>query len=481
MRARRDALADAALFCAVLLGYLSARSAFFNFDGVACAVAVELSDFKHLVHSNHILYGLLGWAFDRSWRLLGYRGEALYALQALNGLLGAAGAAALARLLRRLGASPREAALGGAALALSYAWWMWSLEAQVYLLGAVPLILAFTAALEERPRPALVGLLHALSMLGHAGHCMAAPALAWLLLAGPRGRRGVAAYVGWAAAAVLAVYVPAVLLAVKPASGREFSLWLMGSAAIGQSRSFEWHANMPPLESLRHWGLNTLRVFCDFARAEGAAKALGIALAALPLASAVCAFRRPAREDQALGLWLGGHALIYTSWEPSTIVYRVSDLPALWALAWRGLDELDVPPKARGAALAAWAAAAGLYNWQVSIGPDCDPRNNVEYMEALALRESTPPEAWLVANARSQVYYPYFAHRRHVNLRYYGTPEALAARVAALEAAGEPVYATERTLADFPGVTAGLRVQRLGGGLLRLRSKASRRGEAGKG
>ncbi|MDX6769113.1 MAG: hypothetical protein SF051_06240 [Elusimicrobiota bacterium] len=480
MTRRDDRLADLGLFAAVLLGYLSARSAFFNFDGVACAVAVELSDFKHLVHSNHLAYGLVSWAFTGLWRALGYAGDALYPMQVLNGLLGAAGAAATARLLRRLGAPGREAALGAAALSVSYAWWMWSLEAQVYMLGALPLILAFTEALAERPRPWAVGLLHAASMLGHSGHCVAAPALAYLLWHARRERRDLAAYFGAAASAVVVSYAAAVLAFVRPATGAELRLWLLGSMALGQSRTFEWHLGPSVLDGLRGWGQTTLRVFCDFTRVSGAMKALGLALAVLPLAAAARAFQRPAREDKALGLWLAGHALIYSTWEPFTIVYRVSDLPALWALAWRGLDAADAPPKARAVGLAVWAAVAGLYNWRASIAADCDPRNNAEYQETLAVAAATPPDAWVAAHARNQVYYPFFGGRRPLNLRYYGTPEALAARVAQLEARGEAVYATGRTLKEFPGLAAGLRVEKLDGDLLRLRAAASRKAAAGR-
>ncbi len=471
---RANRLSDAGVFAVALLGYLATRSYFFNFDGVACAVAVELADFKHLVHGNHLAYGVLGWAFDRLLKLGGFPGDALYSLQILDGLLGAAGAAALAAFLRRLGAERREAAFGALALSASYAWWQWSLEAQVYMLGAVPLILAASEASSEEPRPWRVGLWHALSMLGHAGHCVAAPALIYLVWAHRRERRDVLSYFAWAAAAVVAAYVLAGLLAVKPGTSDEMRLWLLGSAALGQDRAFKWHIDTSVLESLRLWGLTSLRIFCDFTRVTGPAKALGIVLAVLPLAAAACAFRRPAREAKAMALWLAGHALIYTTWEATTIVYRVVDLPALWALAWMGLDERQVPAKARAVLFAVWTAAAGLYNWHASLAADCDPANNVEFMEAREVGRRTPPEAWVVAHARSQVYYPYFGARRPLNLRFHGTPEALAAAVAAREARGEPVYATGRTLKSFPGLTRDVRVEKLEGDLLRLRPGARR-------
>jgi len=43
------------VFAASVLLYFSFRSLFFNFDGVACAIAVEMGDFKHLLHGNHLV------------------------------------------------------------------------------------------------------------------------------------------------------------------------------------------------------------------------------------------------------------------------------------------------------------------------------------------------------------------------------------------------------------------------------------------
>ena len=169
------------VFISCLLLYLSFRSLYFNFDGSACATAVELSDFKHLVHGNHLVYGVLGWLFDQGWRLLGYGGRAILSLQVLDGILGAAAAAVFASILHRAGRGEREAALGAAALAVSQAWWFWSLEAQVYMLGALFAALSAREALADSPSPERLGLWHAGAVLGHVGHVMALPALIFIL------------------------------------------------------------------------------------------------------------------------------------------------------------------------------------------------------------------------------------------------------------------------------------------------------------
>ena len=220
---RRERLLCGAVFTAALLLYLSFRSLYFNFDGVACAVAVELSDIKHLVHGNHLAYGVLAWLFDRIWRLFGFSGQAILPLQVLDALLGAAGAAVFCSLLRRAGRSEREAVLGAAALAVSQAWWFWSLEAQVYMLGALFAALAAREALGGEPRPALVGFWEACAILGHVGHLMALPALAWLL-AGRKGRKSLVPCLAILTAVVIAAYAAAALFAVRPRSLDELRL-----------------------------------------------------------------------------------------------------------------------------------------------------------------------------------------------------------------------------------------------------------------
>lgn len=435
-------LVEAPLFAAILLGYLSARSAFYNFDGVACAIAVDLSDFKHLVHGNHLAYGPIAWLFVRLWRVLGYAGTALYPMQVLSGLLGAAGAVVFASLLRRAGRSPREAALAALALAFSYAWWFWSLEAQVYMLGALFVALAARAALDEKADAIRVWLWTACAVLGHAGHIMAIPALAWAIKDAPRGLR-------WkdvvpAVLLLVACYSAAAVFAVKPGTYDEWRLWLLGSAALGTSRAFEWHG--AGVAGLRDWARMTLRVFCDFDLVRGAPRAGGVLLALIPLAAAVRGAVAGGFYARFWSFWFAGYALLFSLWEPFTIVYRVPDLIALWALALEGLDALEVEGRPRAAALAVWLALAGLWNWTYGVRPATNPDNNADYAETAWAAARAPEDAWIVAVGRGQVYLPYFAARRPLNLRYLPDESALGARLDVLAARGEAVFVTERSL-----------------------------------
>ncbi len=439
-----DGQSMTSIFAVTLLLNLSFRSVFFNFDGVACAIAVELSDFKHLVHGNHLAYGVVGWCFDRLWRIFGYQGQALFVLQTLDSVLGAAGAAVFSSLLRRAGRGEREAVLGAAALAVSHAWWFWSLEAQVYMLGAVFAVLAAREALSDHPRPVVVGLWHACAILGHVGHAMALPALIYVLIR-KRGRHELRPYFTSLFVAVAVPYICAGLFAVKPLSFADLKLWLLGSAALTTDRSFLWHS-IPLSQAVPAWLGMTLRIFTEFVGRKGFYLSAGVVLGVLPLLAAARAAVDRTREAIFWLLWLAGYALLFILWEPYTIVYRVTDLLALWALATLGLRALS--PRLRLGALTAWTAAALAFNLAFVVRPASDPANNPDLIEAEWTKTSSPASAWVLANGRGTVYIPYFAGRRPVNLRYYTDEAVLRARLDALNKAGEAVYVSGRTLEE---------------------------------
>ncbi|NNN07391.1 MAG: hypothetical protein HKL90_15980, partial [Elusimicrobia bacterium] len=280
----------------------------------------------------------------------------------------------------------------------------------------------------------------AAAALGHVGHIMAVPALLWIL---PRRRGAAKNFLAALAGTLIAAYLVAGVFVVRPQNWNDVRLWLLGSAALNVDRSFSWHT-AAPLAALAAWTRMTLRVFCDFDVASGALKAAGVLLALLPLASAARALRRGDRTSRFWLFWLAGYAALYLTWEPFTVVYRVSDLIGLWALALIGLDAL--PPTARVAALVAWIAAAAPYNWATQIRPNADPAGNADYVTALRVAEGTPEDAWIVVIGRDQVYVPYFARRRPLNLRYLPDEAALDSRLDALAAHGQSVYATDRAL-----------------------------------
>jgi hypothetical protein len=420
--------------------YLGTPSSYYNFDGVACAIAVELGDLKHLAHGNHLAYGLLGWAWAGLWRLFGYAGPALLALQALDSLLGGLGAGLFCRfLLRRLSLSPLAAVSASAGLSLSYAWWFWSLEAQVYMLGAVFLVLAADAAWAEEPRPWKAGAWLGCAVLGHIGHVMFLPAALCLIHRPGKARRLWPRFAAAFGLVVLSAYGAAALWCVRPGTPQDWRLWLLGSAALSPDRSFTWHGAGTAAASLSAWLAMTLRIFADPAGLPQPWSGLGWLLAAAALAAAVAGLRGRGRTAKAAWLWLGGYAALYICWQPFTMVYRITDLIVLWLL----VAHWAAPAPWRGRALAGFALALGLFNGLLLIRPQTAPGRNAAYQEALRISGDTPEEAWVVTAARGQVYIPYFAGRKPLNLRYFeGRPEALALRLEELRRQGAPVFVT---------------------------------------
>jgi hypothetical protein len=434
------AAAAAALF------YLCFHSTFYNFDGVACAVAVELSDLRHLAHGNHLLYGLLCWAWTGLWRGAGYAGPALLAMQALNSLLGGLGVGVFCRLLqRRLQAPPALAAAASAGLALSYGWWFWSLEAQVYMLAALFMLLAADELLAEIPRPGRLGLFHALAMLGHIGHGMLLFPICLALARGDRRGSRLLRYVAVLTAVLLLAYAAAALWCVQPADSRQWRLWLLGSAALTSDRAFSWHGAYS-WASIKDWTLMTLRVFVDPDAAAPPWPALGWLLSAVACSAAAAAAFRKSRAARLCAVWLAGYAVLYISWEPSTLVYRVSDLAPLWIL----IAVLASGGNTRWPVwiIAAWALAAGAFNGAFAIRPQTDPARNLDYQDALRMAAATPEDAWVAVWARGQVYVPYFAHRKPLNLRYHADAASALTAIDRIAGAGGEVFISEQTLRE---------------------------------
>lgn len=410
--------------------YLSFPAARYNFDGVACAIAVELGDLRHLVHGNHLAYGLLGYGWFSLWKLFGYQGPALQCLQVLNSILGAAGAGACALFFLRCGISPALAVVGAAGLAVSQAYWTWSLEAQVYPLGAFFLFWAAAEAVRERPKSALLGFLHAGAVLGHVGHIMFLPVVFYRLKKDSKEflRYGVAL-----AAALLFAYLGAAATCVRPQSWGDVRIWLLGSAALNVNRAFLWHGGYS-FSGLRDWIRISLQLWSGHAWAGAAA------VAAAGFGAAVS----PEKCRRHIGLcllWLGGYAILFLAWEPYTVVYRITDLAPLWFLVLCGVIALPGSEKIKTWALALCVAVLGGWNLNAAILPGANASRNADLQRALWLAQETPENAWIVASGVDQVYIPYFAHRKPLILSYYAADRAaLIEHLNLLRNRGEPVF-----------------------------------------
>jgi hypothetical protein len=91
----------------------------------------------------------------------------------------------------------------------------------------------------------------------------------------------------------------------------------------------------------------------------------------------------------------------------------------------------------------------GGWNLKHEVLPASNSDNNADLQRALWVARETPENAWIVVDGTDQVYVPYFAHRRTLNLRYYQDREPeLFQRIASLKKKGEPVFVVPQTLPE---------------------------------
>lgn len=434
----------AAVGTASLLLYVSFPAARYNFDGVACAISVDLGSIRHLVHGNHVSYAVLGAGVHGLLGLLGYEGPAIVSLQLFSSLLGAVGVAGLCALLLNLGLAPAVAAAASAGLALSRAWWVWSLESQVYPLGAACLVWVAAELVRAKPRPVLAALLHCGAILGHAPHLIFAP-VAWAMLPDARARRS---YFFTLAVGVAASYAAAILFFFRPTSFADLRVWLLGSAALPADRHFYW-------QGFYSFGNVWLWIRTTLETPSGDAW-VGAAIWGIALWGVFEAARHRPRAARLGALWLVPYAALYSNWQPYIVQYHYSDMPVLWlfiacAVDGAGRGDLRIPVTARAGALAAAAVFLGVWNWAGEIRPMSDPASNADLQRSLWIGRETPDNAWVVVEAIEQVYLPYFAHRRPMNLRYLPDAQALKARVLSVRRSGEPVYVVPQILPAWAG------------------------------
>ncbi|MBI4319143.1 MAG: glycosyltransferase family 39 protein [Chloroflexi bacterium] len=205
-------------------------------DALVYAADVRRADPVSLSHPNHILYGWLGYGFYRLIDVVRPGSDPLFALQILDALSGTVGVVILFCLLRRL-LGPYPAAAASLFLGLSYGYWWYSVESEVYVVSAATLIAAFGLAYRALSHPStrsyfLLGAGHGLAVLAHVSNVLfAAVVLATLLLMRARVGPGISlknfvAYALSIACVAGLPYAAAATLVARLSSVEELSEWL---------------------------------------------------------------------------------------------------------------------------------------------------------------------------------------------------------------------------------------------------------------
>jgi len=324
-----------------------------NFDGVACAAALELGNPVFFFHSNHLFYGFLGFLFWKAlspWGLL----RALPALQLFTSLLSAAGLTGVYFLTHRLLSDKGLALLLTLCVSAAAVVWVWSVEAQVYALGFLAISWAtYVLVLPERPGKWFwVGGLHAGAVLGHIVHVLwIVPALYWLIKENPHARSiKIFAYLLTLGLGTIVPYALVIGFIILPHQDTRWLLkWLMGSAALNPHSVFQWHFAgwTGPLV----WAGTTLRVFWgSFWPYQSNTPVACWILTALSAGTLAILLRASLKVKTDAWwvfsvLWLGTYAVFFWTWEPMTECYRMTDVIPLAILLALGVKAFRTPPR----------------------------------------------------------------------------------------------------------------------------------------
>lgn len=450
---RADLIFSTALGLAAFILYLSARNAFYGYDSLFYAEAVELGTAERLLHPHHLLYNPICRLAYGVARLFGYGGGALAPMHVVNALVGGAGAAFAFALCRRLGARRWASALAGAGLATAAAYWANAAGVEVYPLATAAalaaLYVAAPAPSREVKAAALAGVAFAGAALAHQLNLLLAPAglLYMLTAAEGRSKKALAFAVGYAAAFVVGyVAVPAVFLGLG--TGPAYAGWFFHFPRMNQWGGMAWGNFSAAVDAFaRAFYVNTFwdNVAAPFVK--GDARELRVAL---PLWLAV-AFgggnllvwlaRKPGRGPLVLlGVPLLLYAVFILWWLPSYVNYWV--LPAAFVFAaaavavsgrkrrWYGVSVLSLA--------LAWLGVTNV-NWRDGVKPRADREADPDYRAGLALAAFVPEDALLYLAP-----YPPLPHAR-----YFG----------GLKNARTPNWAVNRFGGD--GKKASRRIQRL--------------------
>lgn len=434
------------------LAYTAYPSHYAYFDGVACAIAVELGDWAHLVHGNHILYGVLGRVVYNISSITGLNLSALQCLNLLNSILASAGAGVLCLFLIEWECEKRLAALFSLAGAFSFTYWFWGTNAQVYSLSFFLLSLAVLSLSRQNPpvSPAITGALHALAVFGHILNVLFLPC-AWWLIKRSRGtqkqaRRAFLFHFLAFSGVIAAVYAVSLFLIVRPEDPAHALRWLLGSAALDPNKSFSWSGSF----SLIDWIQTTVLLitagpgFCA-PKLPGGFSLFHTAFVWALLVSSVAILRKRRPEVvRFAAVWILPYAGLLLFWEPFNPAYRIGDIIPIFFLMAAALSSLGIRTQVKIFAAAALILFLAVNNFLFGVRPLMSRAANPYIQEMADIRKATRENSWIASlKGNSSVYIPYFARRK---------PLIIGNRIVSRDALSlsDPVYLTDDILETAP-------------------------------
>lgn len=432
------------LFLAIL--YFTMRTGVHTFDALSYVIDVENKPLLEVFHPHHLLYGpagkmsviLAGW--------LGYNGQADQPIQALNAFAGALGIL----VLWHFGAGftgKRWATLPLALLiAVSYAFWFYATEVEVYTLAALFIMLSLTAMSRLETSPSLqntffLGAATAGAVMFHQTNVMFAMPVSIYLLLDSRLRRYWVPY-GLISGSMVAI--PYLLIAFSSGlrTWSEFYRWAAGYTQTGQWGGYLSFEHMDALVA----GLRNT-VSPESALLAGS-------FYALVFFSVIASIARLIRHHEDAHWWgfVFGWVVLYGAffwwWEPWNIEFWIVLLPAWGLLIFLGVRAIPEKGVWALSAIAAFIAIALFRAHYQPMKMAADPQHDYYRQMVKTLEPDLLVDDLIVTRGNIlDLYLPYYAHHPPSNvlsMQYLHSQGdafwALHARLRAASIVGQTVY-----------------------------------------
>jgi hypothetical protein len=468
----------AAVFAVTFLGYILLLTKNYYWDGVFFAHTIENAPRLNasLVHPSHLLDMVFQYVIYRAVLLTGFQPRALTVMQVSNCIFAAVAACVFFRICLESFKSLYVALVSTALFAFSATWWKYSTDANSYILAVLLLLICFYMALpQQKPKPFVLAIIHALAMFVHQLSVLFFPVAVVALIFQCRGKSrndqisSVAEYLLTVGAITTLVYFSMFYFATGSLSVRGFATWItyfspehgftfsVWNNLVHTSRS-QWRVFLGGRAGFVRdlWGpviltLLATSVVVVLAFFGAMLRRLSELKAALTTAIRSRAQFRPLTA--LCVIWALVYAVFLFFFIPQNAFYRLFYLPALVILVGTFLATIEKAPNhVRRYRAALFAAAVFCSNLTLSQYPSTTVRANPPLQLALAVKPSWPAGTTV-----------YFASSNSDNLlvRYFNpgsvwveaSPEILTRDVSSLAPSGRAGW-LETTLIDQFEATA---------------------------
>jgi hypothetical protein len=404
---------------------------------------LNVTQIHHLLYfpANYLVYRVLEVIFR-------YRVFEFFHLQLFSMFFGIMTLVLIERMLKKLNLTLIMRLIGVAAIAFSYAFWLYAVDAEVHIPGVFFTIAGLYLLIFRESRAySLVGaaLCFALAAGFHLTNILiAGTVFFYLLYRRVPWHRYAQFYLAYVAFMILPYSVYAAI-SHKPVLRIFYNMFFGPDIYSGYRRNYIKPLALPTftaaLTSLKHALVIEAGIW-SWVLCASFLVLLGMAFKGTDTAETKT-FKR------AMLLWFIPFFLFFTFWNTANIEFKIHALVPLLLIAITSLDKLrPLVAHALGASL---VICLLLVNLLFGIKPHADIRKNINYQVAVAIQKTTPARAQILITGNfygygyGKIYIPYFAWREVLILDWllgkgHSLPE-IYVQLKKNAASGRPVYA----------------------------------------